>query len=83
MARIPCVPAGDRREEEGSEQEFDEGRILGRFLDDYEFGPSRRRAPRLEQQIPQILVAARLRRRRVLILPLMASTTPIGTFVRQ
>jgi hypothetical protein len=42
----------------GSEQEFDGGRILSRSLDHHEFGPGGRHALRLEQQIPQILVAA-------------------------
>ena len=41
----------------GSEQEFDWTRILGRFLEDYKFGPGRRHALRLQEEIAQILGA--------------------------
>jgi hypothetical protein len=42
----------------GSEQESDGSRILGRFLEDDEFGSDRRHALHFEEQVPEILVAA-------------------------
>ena len=66
----------------GSAQELVETRILGGFLKNDEFGLGNCHALGLEQQIGEILVAT-TPRRRVLMLPLTASTTPKGTLVRQ
>jgi hypothetical protein len=41
----------------GLPQEFGGTRILGRFLEDYEFGPGRGHTPSLQQQIAGVLVA--------------------------
>ncbi len=66
----------------GSAQEFVETRILGCFLKNYEFGLCDGHALGLQQQIGEIFVAATLLRR-VLMQPLMASTTLKRTLVWQ
>ena len=41
----------------GSPQEFDGARILSRFPENHEFGPGRRHALALQQQVAQVLVS--------------------------
>ncbi len=42
----------------GSPQEFDQTRILGRFLEHDEFGPSGRHALGFQEQVAEVFVAA-------------------------
>ena len=42
----------------GSPQEFDQTRILGRFLEHDEFGPGRSHTLRLQEQVVEVFVAA-------------------------